>query len=50
MFMEYVPDYVAFKKLAFKGADSYICKASPEPSLCLFSLAVLMQLNMGRAS
>ncbi|KAI0763249.1 UROD/MetE-like protein [Irpex lacteus] len=26
MFMEYVPDYVAFKKLAFKGADSYICK------------------------
>ncbi|KAI0092857.1 hypothetical protein BDY19DRAFT_511757 [Irpex rosettiformis] len=26
MFMEYVPDYVAFKKLNFKGADSYICK------------------------
>ncbi|KAI0337149.1 UROD/MetE-like protein [Trametopsis cervina] len=26
MFMEYVPDYVGFKKFSFKGADSYICK------------------------
>ncbi|KAI0699462.1 UROD/MetE-like protein [Cytidiella melzeri] len=26
MFMEYVPDYIAFKKWEFKGADSYICK------------------------
>ena len=31
MFMEYVPDYIAFKKLAFKGADSYICKVCQCP-------------------
>ena len=29
MFMDYVPDVAAFKKLDFKGADTYICVVRP---------------------
>ena len=30
-FYDYVPDVMAFKKLDFKKADSYVCEVDPTP-------------------